>query len=325
MIHNRFVRAAGGLLLMGALLWPSIARPEPVARIWTSTAGATVSATLVRQEGNRVVLEQEDGNRVAIQFRELSAADQVWLREQAEPVRPAGAAPDAEGERQDEPVLRRPVAPEREPEVQRALHDQFRPLFNRFGSDSRTRVRILSGPSEIKMNRDQAAGREWLAASGDYRFKITIEDGVDVSVEQIVRRIEQLPQPYVRGLQVVSEGTRNGLAVYRNIGGAAAHGGKEYINIVPGADARVIAHEMGHVLEQVATEKDPRTLEKWAEAARSDAISVSRYGDTVTHEDQAEFALVYAICLDAGGNHLDRLKALSPARFALWEGMLYER
>ena len=48
---------------------------------------------------------------------------------------------------------------------------------------------------------------------------------------------------------------------------------------------------------------------------------MSDYGE-VRHEDLAEFAQVYAVCLDAGTKHLDELKKLSPRRFALWEKIL---
>jgi hypothetical protein len=40
------------------------------------------------------------------------------------------------------------------------------------------------------------------------------------------------------------------------------------------------------------------------------------------HEDQAEFARVYALCLDGGVKYLKRLKQCSPARYVLWEQIL---
>jgi hypothetical protein len=45
------------------------------------------------------------------------------------------------------------------------------------------------------------------------------------------------------------------------------------------------------------------------------------FGDNVTHEDQAEFCLVYAMCYAAGDVHLAALAAHSPERFRLWEHM----
>ena len=120
----------------------------------------------------------------------------------------------------------------------------------------------------------------------------------------------------------VSDEGEDGVAIYADLGGARAHGGKGYINLVPHADALVIAHEAGHTLEQVATQNDPKVLDKWEDAIKADNISVSNYGDKVRHEDLAEFAQVYAVCLDAGPEHLEELKKLSPARFALWEKIL---
>jgi hypothetical protein len=63
-------------------------------------------------------------------------------------------------------------------------------------------------------------------------------------------------------------------------------------------------------------------LDKWEEAIKADKISVSDYGDTVRHEDLAEFAMVYAVCLDAGPKHLAELKKLSPKRFEFWARIL---
>jgi len=59
------------------------------ARVWTSRSGDTVSASLVRQTGNLVVLETEDGQQFRIYATELSAEDQAYLRQQAVP----GGAP----------------------------------------------------------------------------------------------------------------------------------------------------------------------------------------------------------------------------------------
>lgn len=222
-------------------------------------------------------------------------------------------------------LLTAPAAPQPAPSAPprpRALMDEVQPLFKAFGSKSPTEIRIVAGPRPVALNRGQSPGKEWTAVAGSYRFKLSIEDKAKLSVDELVRRLQRLPPPYLRGCQVVSDPNENGVAVYANLDGAAAHGSKDYINIVPQADARVIAHEMGHTLEQVATEKDRRTLARWAQAAKADGISVSRYGDTVNHEDLAEFALVYAVSMDAGKARLDRLKKLSPRRFALWEGIL---
>ena len=60
------------------------------------------------------------------------------------------------------------------------------------------------------------------------------------------------------------------------------------------------------------------------EISKADKISVSGFGDSVCWEDLAEFSQVYAVCLDAGPEHLARLKELSPRRFALWEKILKE-
>lgn len=215
----------------------------------------------------------------------------------------------------------RPEAPKRP----RPLIEQFRSLYRDFGKKGETRIQLVSGPRAIQMNRGQTPGQEWIATSGPYRFKLSIEDQVKLPITNLVKRLQRLPPSYVRGFQIASDPNENGVAVYKNLDGAAAHGSKDYINIVPNADALVVAHEMGHTLEQAATVKDPKTLAKWAEAVKADAISVSPYGDSVNHEDLAEFSMVYAACLDAGKEQLEKLKKLSPRRFELWERILQDR
>lgn len=203
------------------------------------------------------------------------------------------------------------------------LDAHFRELYGKFGQNGTTKIKIVSRPEKVEMRNGRVPGRRWFATSGDYRFKLTIQDGTDVKVEQVVGILEKLPVPYIRACEVVSDDSEDGIAVYKDLGGASAHGGKSYINIVPGANHHVIAHEAGHALEQKAREADAEILDKWEEAIKADRVSVSAYGDNVRHEDQAEFAKLYAVCLDAGDEHLAELKQLSPARFALWEKMLY--
>ena len=84
----------------------------------------------------------------------------------------------------------------------------------------------------------------------------------------------------------------------------------------------VLAHEVGHTLEQKAKESDPKILDKWEAAIKADQVSISNYGDSVRHEDLAEFAKVYAACLGAGEEQLSKLRKLSPARTQLWETIL---
>jgi formylglycine-generating enzyme required for sulfatase activity len=204
---------------------------------------------------------------------------------------------------------------------------QLRPLYETFGLDSTTKVEIVSGPEDVQMRNGRVAGRQWiargpLAGSEKHRFKITIEIVTGVELDQVVRRIENLPGPYMKALTAVSDEGEDGLAIYASLGGARAHGGKGYINLIPRADALVIAHEAGHTLEQVYAQSDPKLTAKWDAAIMADKISISDYGDHARSEDLAEFAQVYAVCLGAGSRHLATLKNLSPSRFALWEKAL---
>ena len=202
------------------------------------------------------------------------------------------------------------------------LKSHFKPIYANFGQDSATKIKVLSGPEPVQMRNGRVAGKQWIATSGEYRFKLTIEDATGAKLEQLVGRLEKLPKSYMSACVAVSDKGEDGIAIYADLGGARAHGGKGYINLVPHADALVIAHEAGHTLEQVATQSDPKILDKWDVAIKADNISVSDYGDKVRHEDLGEFAQVYAVCLDAGPEHLEELKKLSPTRFALWEKIL---
>ena len=202
------------------------------------------------------------------------------------------------------------------------LKSHFKPIFENFGQRSTTKIKVVSGPEAVQMRNGRVAGKQWIATSGEYRFKLTIEDATGAKLEQLVKRLEKLPSSYMSACVAVSDKGEDGIAIYADLGGARAHGGKGYINLVPHADALVIAHEAGHTLEQVATQLDPKILDKWEEAINADKISVSDYGDKVRHEDLAEFALIYAVCLDAAPEHLKELKKLSPQRFALWEKIL---
>ncbi len=202
------------------------------------------------------------------------------------------------------------------------LKARFGPLYEKFGRDSTTKVEVVSGPEDVKMRNGGVLGKQWIARCGKHRFKLTIEDSTGFKLEKLVERLQKIPGPYMRACTAVSDEGEDGIAIYADLGGARAHGGKGYINLVPRADALVIAHEVGHTLEQVARQSDSKILDKWEEAIKADKISVSDYGDNVRHEDLAEFAQVYAVCLSAGPKHLAALKKLSPTRFALWEKIL---
>ena len=207
-------------------------------------------------------------------------------------------------------------------EKKQQLEPQFRHLFRTMGEKSSTKIKLVSGPEAIKMRNGQVPGKRWFATSGKFKFKLTIQDGVDLKVEKLIERLQKLPLPYVRAYEVVSDEKEDGVAVYKSLGGATAHGGKQYINIIPSAGPMVLAHEVGHTLEQKARESDPEILDKWEAAIEADKVSISNYGDKVRHEDLGEFSKVYAACLDAGEAQLSKLRKLSPARMQLWEKIL---
>ncbi len=202
------------------------------------------------------------------------------------------------------------------------LVDFVRPFAATFGASNADVPKLVSGPKVVAMPNDKSPGRQWVASLGTVTFKVTIADATKLAPADVFAHVRRLPVPYRRMLEIVSEDGKAGLAVYPELGGAAAHGSQDYLNVIPQANVFVLVHECGHVLEQRTTRGAPKTLEAWGEAVAKDRVSVSEYGDTVVHEDLAEFALVYAICLDAGPARLDDLRQRSPARFAQWEAIL---
>lgn len=200
------------------------------------------------------------------------------------------------------------------------LEKTFESLHVSFGARNMDKAIVLSGPKAVKMLRGESPGKSWQVKLGDVVFKVTIEDKLKLKVDACLARLEKLPPPYRKAFAIVSEGMKDGVAFYEDLDGASAHGSQDYLNLVKEADAFVVAHECGHVLEQRVTSKQPKTLEYWKAAIAADHISVSDYGDEVAHEDLAEFSYIYATCLDGG--KLKELKALSPQRFSQWEAIL---
>lgn len=205
------------------------------------------------------------------------------------------------------------------------LGDRFSGIVRNFGKRNQQQAQIVSGPAPVHMKRNQAAGKVWMVRLGDVPFKVSAEDKINLPVNACLARAQRLPAPYRRAFAIVSENDKDGIAVYSSLDGACAHGSQDYLNIIPTANPLVLAHECGHVLEQRHTRSKPDTLDRWEAAIRSDKISVSQYGDGARHEDLAEYAALYAICLDAGPNKLAELKALSPERFKIWEEILYQK
>jgi hypothetical protein len=203
----------------------------------------------------------------------------------------------------------------------------FKPIMSDIGPCNVQKGVVLSGPVAMKMTNNKAPGKQWHVQLGQSKFKITIEDASKMTLAQVLDWAERIPAPYRHALVVVSEKEKSGLAIYKTLGGAAAHGGQGYLNMIPlkpDRAASVIVHEAGHILEQRARTKEKDILDQWAAACKADGIDVSNYGNGTNHEDIAEFARVYAFCIDpaAGPAMKPALQKLSPKRFELWEHAL---
>jgi hypothetical protein len=190
------------------------------------------------------------------------------------------------------------------------------------GKANKGKARIVSGPKAVALKRGKAAGKTWQVALGKHRFRVSIEDVTKLGIQAALKKIERVPPLYRRCFEIVSEQGKDGVAFYKSLGGAAAHGGQQYLNIIDRADAKVMVHEAGHIMEQRARDNETDILMRWERAIAKDDVSISRYGDRVSHEDLAEFAALYAFCLDSGNGELTKLKRKSPARYALWKRIL---
>ncbi len=69
----------------------------------------------------------------------------------------------------------------------------LRPLYTKFGENSTTKIELVSGPADVKMRNGRVPGKQWIATSGKYQFKLTIQDGSGVTVGELVKRLEKLP------------------------------------------------------------------------------------------------------------------------------------
>lgn len=213
------------------------------------------------------------------------------------------------------------------PPPRQMLFKIFAPIMKDIGASNLQKATVVSGPVEMKMANNKKPGKQWRIRLGQSDFKVTIEDVSELKLATALTYAERIPVTYRRALEIVSEDKKAGLAFYKTLGGAAAHGGQSYLNMIPLKPARaasVIVHEAGHILEQRARNADKELLNKWAQAAKADNIDVSNYGNQVNHEDLAEFARLYAFCIDhsLGRGRLKDLQKLAPGRFALWEKTL---
>ncbi len=222
------------------------------------------------------------------------------------------------------------VAEDAKPPKQKMLFEIFSPIMREIGTLNTQRPEILSGPISIKTKKfvhgkgmRPTTAKQWTVRLGQSTFKITIDDEAEKwTIADAMSRVKQLPAPYRRCLEIISEKGKTGLTFYKGLGGA--HGSENYINVEPGARARCMVHEAGHCLEQRARDSEPDILKRWQEAIKKDKIDVSGYGNGSHWEDLAEFAQLYAYCIDfAAGRGMKRqLEKLSPNRFKLWEHIL---
>jgi len=197
-------------------------------------------------------------------------------------------------------------------------------------------VEIISGPTPANGTLIWGkSGTTWMAKSGPYEFKISIEEGAEKTIDDIIQMLEDMPQPNFRALERVSSvAAEYGLHIRKaepGMSSGASGGDVILVNEAAAGEPWTLVHEAAHVLgnlEKYTFGSDVYNL--WKEAIKHDSIEVNGYGNKNSGEDMAEFAIVYATCVIAGSDPrfenrtaLEELKRLSPERVSLWERILY--
>ena len=85
---RRLVIAA---LALGAALMASTPSHAAESRTWTSRTGQTIEAAFERVWQDTVYLKSKDGGAIRIGLKDLSEADQQFVRDQSKPILPGGA------------------------------------------------------------------------------------------------------------------------------------------------------------------------------------------------------------------------------------------
>ena len=199
--------------------------------------------------------------------------------------------------------------------------------------NSSSEVEIVSGPlADVGMQWNES-GTQWDLKSGQYHFKVLIENGVATDISEVVNYLRHLPPVCIKALEDVTP--QWGLEIRDRLGGGSAGcAGRSGISLAAPGSTMCLLHESGHVLVNVAMETGVtggKPSKQWAAAMVADDISISGYGDGRWGEDVAEFCRTYAICLVAGSTPrfedrtaMEELQRLSPQRFALWKAIINE-
>lgn len=179
---------------------------------------------------------------------------------------------------------------------------------------------VLKGPIKRRLGRG-VSGKTWEMEIGGLSFKASVEEGRVETADEILKFCTRLPEPYRIALKIVSDATEDGLTIYDDLGGAAGHGGCEYLNVT-WLNLRTVLHECGHVFEQRLRKElgESELLNEWEKAIAADKVSVSLYGEKNTWEDLSEFCVVYAVALKS--NRVSELSSLSPNRTFLFSKMI---
>jgi len=214
---------------------------------------------------------------------------------------------------------------------QSRLDERFNGYVWRIGENIKNYAEVASGPvSHTMLHYSKGPGQLWQVRCGGNYFKTTIEDATGASIEEAMQTYQKIPNVYRRGFEIVSSG--DGVSLFTTLGGAAGTGWLEGLCLAypGGLGPWIITHEVGHVLQAKVWDccEGSGIMDRWSNAIYSDGVGVSEYGDSNPYEDLAEYARLYAGCLDrcddGDSQPLRELYAASPQRFQVWESILVQ-
>ena len=189
--------------------------------------------------------------------------------------------------------------------------------------------------------------QQWDIEHGGFQYRICLGEELKdrIPLEDLLGWVANVPIPYRKGLEIISEEGKDGLEfLSRERVGNGGFAWEEYIhigihqNIVTNSEKglhsadelmRVILHEIGHVCNARyigGSRDDPNT--EWKAAIVADPTQVSNYGNTNSKEDMAEFGYLYAMAKYMHGDkpeYLKKLQQLTPNRFVLWKKILQSK
>jgi len=232
------------------------------------------------------------------------------------------------------------------------LADIFEPIMVDLGQLNIQKGTITDGPKVVKMRQGGKSGKQWNVSLGISNFLVTIEDGANVTVEDAIALAEKIPVRYRRALIIASgnevdddalkdrrrvkrediekadalKADKEGLAFYASLKSPKCTG--DSIAMPAKATPELLARAAGLLLASRLRKTETDLFDRWAQAAKTDGISVSKRtsGSKAQNPkaDIVQFAGLYAHAIDhlMGRGQHGQIQKVSPERSKLWQHIL---